>query len=73
MEYLTSAECAEKWSVSQRCTGAITKDRLNALKEADAIVREEIGKLKHTPWQYFCVILAVKIKSSSFHFFFGTG
>ena len=43
-----------------RCTGAITKDRLNALKEADAIVREEIEKLKHTPWQYFCVIPDLK-------------
>ena len=29
-----------------RCVGAITRDRLNALKEADAIVREEIGKLE---------------------------
>ena len=43
-----------------RCTGAITKDRLNALKEADAIVRSEIEKLKHTPWQYFCVIPDLK-------------
>ena len=43
-----------------RCTGAITKDRLNALKEADAIVRNEIEKLKHTPWQYFCVIPDLK-------------
>ena len=43
-----------------RCVGAITKDRLNALKEADAIVREEIGKLKVTPWQYFCVIPDMK-------------
>lgn len=39
-----------------RCTGAITRDRLNALREADAIVREEIEKLPQTPWQYFCVI-----------------
>lgn len=39
-----------------RCTGAITRDRLEALREADAIVREEIGKLPETPWQYFCVI-----------------
>ena len=39
-----------------RCTGAITRDRLEALREADAIVREEIGKLPDTPWQYFCVI-----------------
>lgn len=43
-----------------RCVGAITKDRLNALKEADAIVREEIGKLKVLPWQYFCVIPDMK-------------
>ena len=39
-----------------RCTGAITRDRLEALREADAIVREEIGKLPEIPWQYFCVI-----------------
>jgi len=39
-----------------RCVGAITRDRLTALREADAIVREEIGKLKNVPWQYFCVI-----------------
>ena len=43
-----------------RCVGAITKDRLEALREADAIVREEIGKLKVTPWQYFCVIPDLK-------------
>ena len=43
-----------------RCVGAITKDRLNALREADAIVREEIEKLKTTPWQYFCVIPDMK-------------
>ena len=43
-----------------RCTGAITKDRLNALKDADAIVREEIEKLKNIPWQYFCVIPDMK-------------
>lgn len=39
-----------------RCTGAITRDRLEALREADAIVREEIEKLPTTPWQYFCAI-----------------
>lgn len=43
-----------------RCVGAITKDRLNALKHADAIVREEIEKLKVRPWQYFCVIPDMK-------------
>lgn len=39
-----------------RCVGAITRDRLEALREADYIVREEIGKLNPTPWQYFCAI-----------------
>ncbi|MBR3290217.1 MAG: GMP synthase [Clostridia bacterium] len=39
-----------------RCVGAITRDRLEALREADAIVREEIEKLPETPWQYFCAI-----------------
>ena len=39
-----------------RCVGAITRDRLEALREADAVVREEIGKLPQVPWQYFCVI-----------------
>ena len=39
-----------------RCVGAITRDRLNALREADAIVREEIGKTDNPPWQYFCTI-----------------
>lgn len=39
-----------------RCTGAITRDRLEAVREADAIVREEIEKLPSTPWQYFCAI-----------------
>lgn len=39
-----------------RCTGAITRDRLNSLREADAIVREEIGKLEKLPWQFFAII-----------------
>ena len=39
-----------------RCVGAITRDRLESLREADAIVREEIGKLDEAPWQYFAVI-----------------
>ena len=43
-----------------RCVGAITKDRLEALREADAIVREEIDKFKARPWQYFCVIPDLK-------------
>ncbi|MBQ2058298.1 MAG: glutamine-hydrolyzing GMP synthase [Firmicutes bacterium] len=39
-----------------RCIGAITRDRLEAVREADAIVREEIGKMDPAPWQYFCAI-----------------
>ena len=39
-----------------RCVGAITRDRLEAVREADAIVREEIGKMNPAPWQYFCAI-----------------
>jgi GMP synthase (glutamine-hydrolysing) len=39
-----------------RCVGAITRDRLEALRESDAIVREEIEKLPSIPWQYFCAI-----------------
>lgn len=38
-----------------RCLGAITRDRLNALREADAILREEFENagLNKTVWQYF--------------------
>ena len=43
-----------------RCTGAITRDRLSALREADAIVREEIGKINPVPWQYFVTIPDIK-------------
>ena len=39
-----------------RCIGAITRDRLEAVREADAIVREEIGKMETLPWQYFVAI-----------------
>ena len=38
-----------------RCLGAITRDRLHALREADAILREEFDKngLAGKVWQYF--------------------
>ncbi len=38
-----------------RCLGAITRDRLHALREADAILREEFAKngLAGKVWQYF--------------------
>ena len=43
-----------------RCVGAITRDRLEALREADAIVRDEIAHLDPVPWQYFAVIPDIK-------------
>ena len=41
-----------------RCVGAITRDRLNALREADAILREEFKNagLEGKVWQYFTII-----------------
>ncbi len=45
-----------------RCLGAITRDRLDALREADAILREEfdINGLAEKVWQYFVVIPDIK-------------
>ena len=45
-----------------RCLGAITKDRLEALREADAILREEFDKcgLAEKVWQYFIAIPDIK-------------
>lgn len=41
-----------------RCTGAITRDRLEAVRESDAILREEFDKagLAGKVWQYFTVV-----------------
>ena len=39
-----------------RCLGAITRDRLEALREADAIVREEMEAAGVGAWQYFAVV-----------------
>ena len=41
-----------------RCLGAITRDRLHALREADAILREEFDKcgLAGKVWQYFIAV-----------------
>ena len=41
-----------------RCLGAITRDRLHALREADAILREEFDNcgLAKTVWQYFVAV-----------------
>ncbi len=45
-----------------RCLGAITRDRLHALREADAILREEFEKngLAGKVWQYFIAIPDIK-------------
>ena len=45
-----------------RCLGAITRDRLNALREADAILRDEFDKngLAEKVWQYFVVVPDMK-------------
>lgn len=41
-----------------RCLGAITTDRLHAVREADAILREEFDRagLAERVWQYFTVV-----------------
>jgi GMP synthase (glutamine-hydrolysing) len=41
-----------------RCTGAITRDRLEAVRESDAILREEFAKngLAGKVWQYFTIV-----------------
>ena len=45
-----------------RCTGAITRDRLEAVRESDAILREEFAKagLEGVVWQYFTAIPDIK-------------
>ena len=45
-----------------RCLGAITRDRLHALREADAILRDEFDKsgLAEKVWQYFVIIPDIK-------------
>ncbi|MBP3396520.1 MAG: glutamine-hydrolyzing GMP synthase [Clostridia bacterium] len=45
-----------------RCLGAITRDRLHALREADAILREEFDNcgLAEKTWQYFIAIPDIK-------------
>ena len=45
-----------------RCFGAITRDRLEALREADAILRDEFDKcgLAEKVWQYFIAVPDIK-------------
>lgn len=58
-----------------RCLGAITRDRLEAVRESDAILREEFAKagLDKTVWQYFTVVpdfksVGVKNNARSFEY-----
>jgi len=41
-----------------RCVGAITRDRLEAVRESDAILRDEFAKngLEGKVWQYFTIV-----------------
>lgn len=45
-----------------RCLGAITRDRLEAVRESDAILREEFAKagLEGRVWQYFTIVPDIK-------------
>ncbi len=45
-----------------RCLGAITRDRLEAVRESDAILREEFAKngLQGKVWQYFTIVPDVR-------------
>ena len=45
-----------------RCIGAVTRDRLEAVRESDAILREEFAKngLEGKVWQYFTVVPDIK-------------
>ena len=45
-----------------RCIGAITRDRLEAVRESDAILREEFAKggLAGKVWQYFTIVPDIK-------------
>ena len=45
-----------------RCIGAITRDRLEAVRESDAILREEfaLAGLDKKVWQYFTVVPDIK-------------
>jgi len=58
-----------------RCLGAITRDRLEAVRESDAILREEFANagLEGKVWQYFTLIpdyrsVGVKNNARSFEF-----
>src|ERR1022692_1188405 len=43
-----------------RILGAVTRERLDVLRRADAIAREEIEKEAEIPWQYFAVLTPLR-------------
>ena len=61
-EYLVYRQPFPGPGLGVRCLGAITRDRLHALREADAILREEFDKngLAEKVWQYFIAVPDIK-------------
>ena len=55
-EYLVMRQPFPGPGLGVRCLGAITRDRLAALRESDAILREEFGKAGLKVWQFFTVV-----------------
>jgi len=57
-EYLVSRQPFPGPGLGVRCLGAITRDRLAALRESDAVLREEFAKagLAEKVWQFFTVV-----------------
>ena len=57
-EYLVSRQPFPGPGLGVRCLGAITRDRLEAVRESDAILREEFAKagLEGKVWQYFTIV-----------------
>ncbi len=57
-EYMVERQPFPGPGLGVRCPGAITRDRLEAVRESDAILREEFAKhgLEGKVWQYFTVV-----------------
>ena len=57
-EYLVYRQPFPGLGLGVRCLGAITRDRLEAVRESDAILREEfqLAGLDKKVWQYFTVV-----------------
>ena len=57
-EYLVYRQPFPGPGLGVRCLGAITRDRLEAVRESDAILREEFAKngLEGKVWQYFTIV-----------------